>query len=323
MIYRVGILGARGYVGKEFIEGVLTHPNLQLAWVSSRQLAGQPITKLVPGATQLDLTIEELSPDTLADRPVDILVLALPNSFAAPYVAAVSETPLIIDLSADYRFDDEWVYSVPEIHGDSLHRHPIRISNPGCYATAMQLAIAPVIERLAGDVHCVGISGYSGAGTKPGPNNNPDRLKDNILPYALIEHIHEREVSRHMGCQIHFSPHVASFFRGINMTVQWRAKEPQDAVELVQLFYDFYQSKKYVQVQKEIPNIQQVVHTPNCIVGGFSVSQDGLRISQVSVIDNLAKGAASQAMQNINLNLGLDEHLGIDALYQVIPGDIS
>lgn len=311
----VGILGARGYVGKELIEGILTHPELELAWVSSRQLAGQPLTALVESAN-LDLTIEELAPEDLVARPVDVLVLALPNGYADPYVAAAGSPDVIIDLSADYRFDDSWFYSVPELNGAQFTQPPVRISNPGCYATAMQVAIAPIRDRLAGTVHCTGISGYSGAGTKPGPNNDPDRLKDNILPYGLIEHIHEREVSRHMGCGIHFSPHVAAFFRGINMTVQWQATTPQNADELTELFQRYYDNKPYVQVQKEIPNIQQVVHTPNCVVGGFTVSHDGMRISHISCLDNLAKGAASQAMQNINLALGLDEHLGINAFYE-------
>lgn len=311
--WTVGILGARGYVGKEFIEGMLSHPNLDLAWVSSRQLAGQPLSALVPSATGVDLTIELLTPDDL--RPVDILVLALPNGLAAPYVDASKDTQIMIDLSADYRFDDDWIYSVPEIHGAKLTQtdKPIKISNPGCYATAMQAAIAPIADRVSGNVHCVGISGYSGAGTKPSPNNDPERLKDNILPYALTEHIHEREVTRHTGCQIHFSPNVASFFRGISMTVQWTAESPQTTDELVNIFKAYYEQQKYVQVQSEIPNIQQVVNTSNCIVGGFSVSEDGLRITQISVLDNLAKGAASQAMQNINISLGLDESLGIDS----------
>ena len=313
--WQIGIIGARGYVGKEFIEGVLTHPYLSLAWVSSRQLAGQPLTALVPAASDVDLTIEELSPDDVAKRPVDILVLALPNGFADPYVAAAVSTKLIIDLSADYRFDDNWGYSVPEINASALNELPIRISNPGCYATAMQLAIAPVRQLVAGTVHCVGISGYSGAGTRPGPNNDPERLRDNILPYALTEHIHEREVTRHMGCQIHFSPHVASFFRGINMTVQWQAREPVTVADCLALYNEAYQSAHYVKVLSEIPNVQQVVNTPDCIIGGISVSDDGMRVSTVSVLDNLAKGAASQAMQNINISLGLDETLGIDALY--------
>lgn len=313
--WQVGIIGARGYVGKEFIEGVLTHPNLSLAWVSSRQLAGQPLTALVPTAGDLQLTIEQLTPEAVATRPVDILVLALPNGFAEPYVAAAESTQLIIDLSADYRFAEDWVYSVPEINASALNKQPIKISNPGCYATAMQLAIAPIRNRVAGTIHCMGISGYSGAGTKPGPNNDPLRLKDNILPYALTEHIHEREVTRHMGCQIHFTPHVASFFRGINMTVQWQAKEAQNVAELTKVYRDFYQPNTYVSITSDIPNIQQILQTPNGMIGGISVSNDGLRVSTISVLDNLAKGAASQAMQNINISLGLDETLGIDALY--------
>lgn len=315
MTYQVGIIGARGYVGQELINGILVHPELNLSWLSSRQLAGSPLGALVPEASSHELIIEALEPEDLSSRPVDVLVLALPNGFAKPYVAAAEGTRLIIDLSADYRFSDDWIYSVPELNAERLTSSPIRISNPGCYATAMQAVIAPIRERLDGAAHCFGISGYSGAGTRPSPNNDPENLADNILPYKLVEHLHEQEVSRHMGCAIHFSPHVAAFFRGINMTVQWRARVAQSVDELVAHYQSYYQAAHYIQVQQTIPNIQQVVHSPNCIVGGFSVSQDGMNISIVSALDNLAKGAASQAMQNINLALGLDESLGIDDFY--------
>jgi len=319
MTYRVGVLGARGYVGKELIEGILLHPDLSLDWVSSRQLAGQKLPALVPN-TNYNLIIENLDAQQVAAKNSDVIVLALPNGLAADYVAEIEKAntaKVLIDLSADYRFTSDWIYSVPELHSDKFKQSSgiIKISNPGCYATAMQVAIAPIKFRVHGTVNCYGISGYSGAGTKPSPNNDPQRLKDNILPYALVEHIHEQEVILHSECDIHFSPHVAAFFRGINMTVQWRANGPQNKNELLEQFNAYYEQSKYIECQMDIPNIKQVVHTPNCIIGGFTVSDDGMRITQVSVIDNLAKGAASQAMQNINIALGLEEHLGIDELY--------
>ena len=142
-----------------------------------------------------------------------------------------SET-VIVDLSADHRFDDAWYYGLPE-----LTRHAIaanaRISNPGCYATAMQLAIAPLTDQLAGPPQCFGVSGYSGAGTTPSDKNNPDKLRDNLMPYALVDHVHEREVSRQLGMPVEFMPHVAPHFRGITMTVNlWlqQADRSRDAI---------------------------------------------------------------------------------------------
>ena len=314
--FLIGLVGARGHTGRELIRLIAGHPELMLAYAVSRELAGRPVTDVAP-EDQDECIFEALTPEEVAKRRADVVILALPDGAGAPFVDAIErDAPhrIIIDLSADYRFDDDWAYGLPELHRDKL-KGAKRIANPGCYATAMQLVVAPIRHLLAGTAHCVGISGYSGAGTKPGPNNDPERLKDNILPYALTGHIHEREVSHHMGCEIHFSPHVASFFRGINMTVQWQATEPVTATDLVALYNEAYQSAHYVKVLNEIPNIQQVVNTPNCIIGGFSVSDDGMRVSTISVLDNLAKGATSQAMQNINISLGLDETLGIDALY--------
>ena len=322
MTRSVGILGARGYVGRELIEGILLHPELELSWVSSRQLAGQPLEALVPD-TKLELTIESLDVAAVASRDTDIIVLALPNGLAEPFVTALEETnscELILDLSADYRFDDGWDYSVPELHSITADAKTIKISNPGCYATAMQVAIAPLKSLVAGNIHCVGISGYSGAGTKPGPNNDPERLKDNILPYGLIEHIHEREVSRHMGVQVHFSPHVAAFFRGINMTTQMQLQAPTTVDEIYMAYDKAYEDCDYIQVSREIPNIQQVVNTPLCTVGGVFVSEDGLRLTVISCLDNLAKGAASQAMQNINKALNYPSEMGIDTLYRAKRG---
>src|SRR5690606_2748637 len=98
--------------------------------------------------------------------------------------------------------------------------------NPGCYATAMQLAISPLLDRLAGPPQCFGVSGYSGAGSTPSDKNDVDKLRDNLMPYALADHLHEREVSRHLGVPVEFMPHVAPHFRGITMTVNMHLREP-------------------------------------------------------------------------------------------------
>jgi N-acetyl-gamma-glutamyl-phosphate reductase common form len=305
--YSLGIIGGRGYVGKELLTLLVEHPQIDVDWISSRQLAGQSSTTLVAGLNPFD--IENLSPAQVGDKQTDIVVLALPNGLAAPYVAALDNNPqckVIIDLSADYRFDDSWSYSLPEL--DSIQPGPqVKISNPGCYATAMQLAVAPIIDLIEGAPHFFGVSGYSGAGTKPSPNNDPQNLKDNLIGYGLIEHLHEKEVSSRVGRQVFFSPHVAEFFRGINMTVQLSFKDTQSADGLYQIFSAYYADHPLVICKPDIPVVKQVVDTPNCLIGGFKVSEDGKRATIVSCLDNLLKGAASQALQNINLALGLSQ----------------
>ncbi|WP_444994363.1 N-acetyl-gamma-glutamyl-phosphate reductase [Aliikangiella sp. IMCC44359] len=314
--YTLGIIGVRGYVGKELLALVNQHPKLEIAWVSSRKLTGQPLNNLVENSSSI--LIENLSPEQVAAKNTDIIVLALPNGFASPYVDALEKnksTQIIIDLSADYRFDKNWLYSIPELNnikqGNYQLNKPIKISNPGCYATAMQLAIAPIKDLLKGYAHCFGVSGYSGAGTTPTPNNNLDNLKHNLIGYKLVEHLHEKEVSEKLDYPISFSPHVAEFFRGINMTIQIEFSQPQTQASIFNRFNDFYAMNDLVICQEAIPTLQQVVKTPHCVIGGLTVSKDGKRATIISCIDNLLKGAASQAIQNINLALGIEPTIGL------------
>lgn len=321
--HKLGIVGVRGYVGRELLGLLANHQDLQVDWVSSRQLEGSPLSHLLEKDKdfQFDglskehyyqqLDIENLSAELVAERKTDIIVLALPNGLAEPFVAAIEKKgscQLIIDLSADYRFNDDWIYSVPELSNISnlpmdKNSDLIKISNPGCYATAMQIALAPLSKNIKGQANCFGISGYSGAGTKPSANNSPENLKDNILPYALLEHLHEKEVSYQLDLPISFSPHVAEYFRGISMTIQVELKESWTISRISQVYKKFYNNAPCVIVTESIPNIQQVINSNNCLVGGFKLSDDGKRLSMVSCLDNLLKGAASQALQNINLAL--------------------
>jgi N-acetyl-gamma-glutamyl-phosphate reductase len=314
--YSLGIVGARGYVGKELLNLLANHPYLKVDWISSRKLQGQ--SSLTLSDDLKDFKIETLTPEQVGQRETDIVVLALPNGLAAPYVEALATNPntqIIIDLSADYRFHPDWIYSLPELDTIclKLNKPPTqtKISNPGCYATAMQLALAPVNDWISGRAHCFGVSGYSGAGTKPCANNNPDNLKDNIIGYSLVEHQHEREVTTRFNKPVSFTPHVAAFFRGINMTVQVEFKGTHTAQCLFERFEEFYADEPLIICQQNVPTIAQVVNTPNCLIGGFSVSADGKRATFISCIDNLLKGAATQALQNLNLVLGHNTELAL------------
>ena len=170
----VGIVGARGYVGVELLRLLQAHPHFCIGFASSRELVGRPLSALAPSLGDA-LLFESLDADAVAARGAHVVVLALPNGKAAPYVAAIdanrSET-VIVDLSADYRFDHDWHYGLPELQNGEGSPTAKRISNPGCYATAMQLAIAPMRGELVGPVQCFGVSGYSGAGTTPSDKND-------------------------------------------------------------------------------------------------------------------------------------------------------
>ena len=312
----LGIVGARGHTGAELIRLVARHPSLELAYVSSRELDGQRVTDHVEEFSG-DLRYENLGVPAVAVRSVDAAVLALPNGKAADYVATIganNPATTIVDLSADYRFDDAWYYGLPELTRRSYDGRR-RISNPGCYATAMQLAIAPLKEDLAGPPACFGVSGYSGAGTAPSDRNDPDKLRDNVMPYALTDHVHEREVTRHLGVPVEFMPHVASHFRGITMTVNLWLQRSATRESIAARYREFYAGEPLVRVVDEAPWVSRIAGKHHAEIGGFTVAPGGKRVV-VATLDNLLKGAATQAIQNLNRALGFDEFAAIplDAL---------
>ena len=310
--FQVGLVGARGYVGSEFIKLIAGHPDFELNFVASREREGQFLSEHEPvGESAL-----KYSNPTVAEAAalgVDALVLALPNGKAGDFVAAVDEVApdtLVLDLSADYRFDANWYYGLPELtRQDAPGRK--RISNPGCYATAMQLALAPLCGDLAGPAACFGVSGWSGAGTSPSDKNDPEKLRDNLIPYSLIGHIHEKEVSRQLGQPVEFMPAVAPHFRGITMTVNAHLLHAMEIGAVRERFAHFYHGEPLVEVIDEVPWVSNIAGRHGAQVGGFTLSEDGRRLVLVSTLDNLLKGAATQALQNLNLAFGLDEFAGI------------
>ena len=304
----VGIVGARGHTGAELIKLIAAHPHLELGFVSSRELAGQAVSEHID-TFQGDLRYENLDHDAVGGRGMDAVVLALPNGKAAELVAAIdAQAPqtVVIDLSADFRFNEDWYYGLPELTRDRYTGQK-RISNPGCYATAMQLAIAPLLDRLAGPPQCFGVSGYSGAGTTPSDKNNVELLRDNLMPYALADHMHEREVSRHLGVPVEFMPHVAPHFRGITMTVNLYLQQPVKVEDIRALYRQRYAGEPLIGIQDEAPWVSRIAGRHGVEIGGFTVAPGGKRVVVVATLDNLLKGAATQAMQNLNLAFGFGE----------------
>ena len=312
MTIRIGLIGARGYVGSELIRLIATHPEFVLGFVSSRERAGQKVASHEDSYLGA-LEYVNLDAEQAAQQSVDALILALPNNMAEAYVNAVdihSPNIVMLDLSADFRFSPNWYYGLPELTREKA-RAKTRISNPGCYATAMQLAIAPMADFIEGPIQCFGVSGYSGAGTSQSDKNNPKKLLDNLMPYSLVEHMHEREVSFHLDKIIEFMPHVASHFRGLTVTSNLHLREALELPDVLNRYRQFYKDDALIEVSETAPWVSESSGKQGVKIGGFTLSDDGKRLVVVSTLDNLLKGAATQAIQNLNLAFGLDELAGI------------
>lgn len=289
----LGLVGVRGYVGQELAELVKKHGELDVRLAVSQR--------------------DGRSPADVANEKLDAYALLLPNGASKPYVEAITSArpdSVIVDLSADHRFDPAWVYGQPERRREAI-RGATRIANPGCYATAVQLAMAPLVPLLDGPASAFGVSGYSGAGTTPSPRNDPEQLKDQIVPYSLVGHVHEREVSTQLGTQVFFVPHVAPFFRGITVTISGALREPIAREAMVARYRDAYGAEPLVSLEEEVPSVRAIVGKHHVAIGGVSIGGDGRHVVVVATIDNLLGGAASQALRNLNLALGFEERRGL------------
>ncbi|MGB5292025.1 MAG: N-acetyl-gamma-glutamyl-phosphate reductase [Lysobacterales bacterium] len=312
----INLIGGRGYTGSELLQLISAHPDMDLGVASSRSVAGQSISSICEGWPDDGRTFTQLEPAGVSVHPADAWVLALPNGLAGEWVEAILAAfpdAVILDLSADYRFDSQWTYGLPERFRDQL-RDARLISNPGCYATGAQLGLLPLAEDLRSDPVIFGVSGFSGAGKTPSPRNDPKVLKDNMIPYSLSGHMHEKEVSHQLQCAVRFMPHVAAFFLGISLTIAFELDYPTSADELEVLFKQAYEGEKRVRVSRDIPQVSGVQKTADVNIGGFDIdARNPAQGSLVVVLDNLLKGAATQALQNLNLALGLDENAGINS----------
>ena len=311
----INLVGGRGYTGSELLRLLAGHPKMELGIASSSSVAGQSISSACDGWPDDGRTFTQLEPGAISAYPADAWVLALPNDLAGAWVEAIlKEFPgsVILDLSADYRFDPNWTYGLPERFREQIGSAKL-IANPGCYATGSQLGLLPLVDQLVSSPVIFGVSGFSGAGKTPSPRNDPNVLRDNLIPYTLSGHIHEKEISHQLNTAVRFMPHVAAFFRGISLTIAFELDRGTSADELETRFRQAYADEALITVSKEIPQVSAVQNTAGLHIGGFTVDErDARQGSLVVVLDNLLKGAASQAMQNLNLALGLEEYSGID-----------
>ncbi len=300
---KVAIVGARGHVGFELIKLIDQHPHAELLAAYSRAYSGQLVCDKIAGFSNQSLQYKSDYLQDLQENDFDVIFLALPNNIAAAHKEvwkALGKTTAIIDLSADFRFDSQWCYGQPETRAKEIEEHTL-IANPGCYATALQLGVLPMLDCIDGPVHAFGVSGYSGAGSTPCDRNDVNKLKDNLMAYKMVDHIHEHEVSHVLGSEVRLVPHVAAFFRGIQMTINVSLKQPLSEDQVMDKFIQHYGQHDLIDVIKDIPEIRHVRDTHGVIIGGFTVKEK--RLVLCVVIDNLLKGAATQAIQNMNLTL--------------------
>ena len=300
----VGVVGARGHTGSELLRLLNDHPGFNVEYAGSRELAGSPVPEID------GLSFGDLDANGVAGLGMDAVFLALPDNASLPFVSALSDSTVIVDISSDHRFDDRWVYGLPELNRAKI-AGARRVANPGCYATVMALALSPFVDDLDGVPVVFGVSGYSGAGTKPSSKNDPERLADNLLPYKLVGHNHEREATRHLGHPVRFMPHVHQAFRGLLVTSHIPLSAPITGGEAMQRLVDAYADEPLIDIQEGIPELRDGAGRPGVLLGGVEVSEDGRNVVVVGAGDNLLKGAAVQAVQNLNLASGQHEFAAI------------
>lgn len=334
----IGILGASGYAGAELARILLRHPGSFSLHVSSVSFEGKDLGCVHPAFRGLGLILE--SADEAAGAS-DIVFSCLPHGHAEKMAAKCwSEGKLLIDLSADFRFgNDEATYSKwygrayanPDLHEKAvyglpeLNREKIRgtriIGNPGCYPTTACLGLFPALREGIADPSGIIIdsaSGITGAGREPGPTTHYPECADSYSPYKIGSHRHQPEIDRWLsfmaGGEVEsvFTPHLAPMGRGIVSTMYFRPREPVTAAGLRGLYKAFYADEPFVRILDEgsVATNRGVRHSNYCDIS-LHLSSNGKTAIVVSAIDNMVKGAAGQAVQNMNIALGLDETAGL------------
>jgi N-acetyl-gamma-glutamyl-phosphate reductase len=329
-VARVAVLGASGYSGHEFVRLALAHPGIEIAALVSREYAGQPASALLPGVDGRVMSLPSpVTPDALLGLleagAFDTLVACLPHGtwkqLAADTPALASGPACIVDLSSDHR-DGEggYVYGLPEAFRDSLGR-ATRIANPGCYPTAATLSLLPALEQhwLAGPVTVTALSGVSGAGRAPSLRTSFTELDGGAAFYKVGEvHQHVPEMARSFGrlagtdVPVAFAPQLAPMSRGILLTAIAPLTKPLTPEQVREAYAERYENEAFVKLLEPgtWPETRLVKGSNRCDVAVTTV-HGGHTLLATAAIDNLVKGAAGQAIQNLNLVLGWPEGWGL------------
>jgi N-acetyl-gamma-glutamyl-phosphate reductase len=330
---RVMVAGASGYAGALAAELLWGHPKLKLVGVTARTDAGTRLSELYP-RYEVPLVLEEPSEERVDG--IDAAIVAYPHGAAAPVVASFRKAGVrVVDLSADFRLHDletygrwygehgapelldEAVYGLTELHRERIAGAGL-VANPGCYPTAGLLALAPLAQAgLIEDVVIDAKSGVSGAGRAAAEEMQSVKDGDDTLPYKVAGHRHTPEIAQELaelaggnGGGLTFVPHLLPFDQGELVSCYVRTNDPLDAARLLELYEERFAEEPFVELSAEPPGVSRVRQTNLCRIH-VALDEHSGRVMSFAAIDNLWKGAASQAIQNLNLMLGLPEGEGI------------
>ncbi len=313
---KAGIIGGAGYTAGELIRLLINHSQVELVFINSTSNAGNKLTDVhggLLGETEMTFT------DQLPYNEIDVLFFCTAHGDTKKFLDSnnVPENLKIIDLSTDYRKESpehEFVYGLPELNKERIKKAK-RIANPGCFATAIQLALLPLAKAqlLNTDIHVNAITGSTGAGVKPSATSHFSWRENNISVYKAFEHQHLGEIRQSLNQlqssfsdDINFIPVRGNFTRGIFASIYLNfAGTEEDAVKL---YKDFYKDSPFVIITDKNPDLKQVINTNKCVL---YVEKHGNKLLILSCIDNLVKGASGQAVHNLNLIFGLDEIEGL------------
>jgi len=339
---KIGIIGAGGYAGVNLLSILLRHPNAEVVWLMSEEAhKGKKISELYPhmmGECDLAcLTLDDLDKNL---NNIDVIFLALPHGIAVNHVPKIIKAgKKVVDLGADYRFNDEkvfykWykvehsdksvlaeaVFGLPEINKEKIKKARL-IGNPGCYPTASILGMAPLVKNGLIDNNSIVLdakSGVSGAGRGVSLKVHFCERNDGVAAYAVINHRHMGEIEYQLSLiagqnfPVTFVPHLMPMDRGILVTGYAKIQNPKSKIQtMIELYKDFYKDSPFVRIYESgEPCTKNVAGTNRCDIG-LSINEATGTIIVMSVIDNLIKGAAGQAVQNFNLIFGLPEATGL------------
>ncbi|MCB9288076.1 MAG: N-acetyl-gamma-glutamyl-phosphate reductase [Lewinellaceae bacterium] len=338
---KTGIVGATGYTGSELVRLLYNHPEVDIRIITSESRKGERFSDIHPHFQGL-ADYELQSADKVPEEDLDAVFLALPHGVSMDYVKKFAGTGLrMIDLSGDFRLSapdvyESWygkehtfpqgfkkaVYGLPELHRDEI-RNSRLVANPGCYPTSAILGLAPLVKNniiIPGQVVVDSKSGVTGAGVKAKPTTHYSNVSDNFKAYGLKRHRHTIEIEEQLSglssngtMQLQFTPHLLPVDRGILSTIYTQPREGVTENQLKALYADFYKTHPFVRLRPEPPALKDVRGSNFCDLF-VTYDERTNRIITLAVIDNLVKGAAGQAMQNMNLMFGLEEETGFVAV---------
>ena len=312
---KVGILGAAGYTGGELIRLLLNHSEAEIVFANSESNAGNPVSDVhegLVGDTDLKFT------DQMPFDQADVIFFCFGHGKSEQFLKehSIPANVKIIDLAQDFRIkgDHDYVYGLPEINKEEIQKAQ-HVANPGCFATAIQLALLPAanLNLLKEDVAVNAITGSTGAGQKPGATTHFSWRNNNLSIYKAFTHQHLAEIRQslsqvqgYLDASIDFIPYRGDFARGIFCTSVIKTKAP--AEDIVEAYKDFYRDATFTHYSDKAIDLKQVVNTNKALV---HVDCFEGKVLVTSAIDNLLKGAVGQAVQNMNLMFGIDEHAGL------------